>query len=354
MRLGTSSVAILLLAAPVGACSAEPLSEAMPAGVTANTGTPSVENRVRPALTGDPLSYTLPDLMKRGYPLRPDPVSAPEAYETWLTKVSKPATLITPIIVPTKAHNTVMMSDPNWSGIINNSGGAYSIVTGRWNVPEVPGYPDEDTSSSTWVGIDGSDTTSSLWQVGTTQSADKGQPAEYSAWYELVGPVIKKQQIYRGTDSSGRIVNFPVNPGDEIGAGIAILGDDGSPTPFGSQLWYYMDNDTQAVTVGWIQADVPSDTVAAAHFQGAFAEWIVERPAYPDPFSPLGIGLYPLAPYGQIHFSNMFDFVDGQWDSAPIHDDTIKEDMVNDDGDTLSRVDNNDASSFDATFVMSK
>jgi hypothetical protein len=46
---------------------------------------------VRPALTGDPLSYTQEELIKAGYGLRPDPTGNPDGYRRWLAAMSAPA-----------------------------------------------------------------------------------------------------------------------------------------------------------------------------------------------------------------------------------------------------------------------
>ena len=54
---------------------------------------------VRPALTGDPMALPSQELVKRGYPSRPDQQQAPGAYANWLRAVSKPATFIPPIRV---------------------------------------------------------------------------------------------------------------------------------------------------------------------------------------------------------------------------------------------------------------
>src|SRR5208283_299772 len=45
---------------------------------------------VRPALTGDPLSFTQDQLVEAGYGLRPDPTSDPELYQAWLAAASEP------------------------------------------------------------------------------------------------------------------------------------------------------------------------------------------------------------------------------------------------------------------------
>jgi hypothetical protein len=47
--------------------------------------------KLRPALSGDPLSYTQQQLLEAGYGLRPDPTANREGYERWLAAVSVPA-----------------------------------------------------------------------------------------------------------------------------------------------------------------------------------------------------------------------------------------------------------------------
>ena len=49
---------------------------------------------LRPALIGDPLSYTQKELIKAGYGVRPDPNMNPDGYQTWLAAVSAPAYLL--------------------------------------------------------------------------------------------------------------------------------------------------------------------------------------------------------------------------------------------------------------------
>jgi hypothetical protein len=46
---------------------------------------------IRPALTGDPLSYTQQELIKAGYGVRPDPKMNPDGYQSWLAAASAPA-----------------------------------------------------------------------------------------------------------------------------------------------------------------------------------------------------------------------------------------------------------------------
>jgi hypothetical protein len=46
---------------------------------------------LRPALSGDPKSYTQQELLRGGYGLRPNPSSNPDSYQRWLAAVSEPA-----------------------------------------------------------------------------------------------------------------------------------------------------------------------------------------------------------------------------------------------------------------------
>jgi hypothetical protein len=50
-----------------------------------DTFTPRERGKDRPALTGDPLSYTRSELIEAGYGLRPDPDKDRAAYARWLT-----------------------------------------------------------------------------------------------------------------------------------------------------------------------------------------------------------------------------------------------------------------------------
>src|SRR5207249_754680 len=59
---------------------------------------------VRPAITGDPMSLAQGELTKLGYPMRPDPVQAPDAYNTWLKLVSQPAAFIPPRLITRAEH----------------------------------------------------------------------------------------------------------------------------------------------------------------------------------------------------------------------------------------------------------
>ncbi len=74
---------------------------------------------VRPALTGDPASYSQQELVSGGYGVRPDPVAAPESYNRWLEVATKPIRLANQASVPMRGHGAGTIIDgppPGWSG----------------------------------------------------------------------------------------------------------------------------------------------------------------------------------------------------------------------------------------------
>ena len=87
------------------------------------------------------------------------------------------------------AHNA--RASRNWSGyeIVKNS---VTAITGTWQVPQVSGPTESD--SSTWVGI-GGDRSQKLIQAGTDQVIQHGQPFYY-AWVEqLPDPPVQIKEI---------------------------------------------------------------------------------------------------------------------------------------------------------------
>src|SRR3984957_2825783 len=128
---------------------------------------------IRPALSDDEIhNLSNVDLLKRGYPHRPDPKKALGAFHVWKRAVSTPVLVIKPsvIIHPDIRAGSGEIS-PNWSGIeLRGNTGSFSLVNANWLVPFVFGNPaDVLTYSSFWVGIDG-DNLFDLVQAGTEQN----------------------------------------------------------------------------------------------------------------------------------------------------------------------------------------
>jgi hypothetical protein len=82
-----------------------PVEKAVPASVaTPRAGTPAVTNYPQPPAGFDPFSASNAELAKYGFPPRPDPLNAPEAYEHWRRMVSVPR-IANPSFHQTKIYN---------------------------------------------------------------------------------------------------------------------------------------------------------------------------------------------------------------------------------------------------------
>jgi hypothetical protein len=133
---------------------------------------PKPVGTIRPALCGDQLNLSNQDLIRAGYPIRPDPKEAPGAYRAWLEVVSRPTTVVVPQTVARPDVNFGAVTHTNnWSGIqlreafqASPSGSTapsftsdpYDLVMGEWRVPYVdlgvvePGHD----AAAMWIGLD--------------------------------------------------------------------------------------------------------------------------------------------------------------------------------------------------------
>ncbi|HTT92238.1 MAG TPA: G1 family glutamic endopeptidase, partial [Acidimicrobiales bacterium] len=154
----------------------------------------------------------------------------------------------------------------NWSGYEDSGPGAhFTRVSASWDVPTLE--PNITGSSSTWVGIDGTNTPD-LIQVGTEQDWTVSGPLYY-AWYELL--------------PSTAINLGPVQPGDHVTAEI----DQVSPGKW-----------TVSIDDATSRADWTEHVVYNA--PGTSAEWVVEAPS-----SGPTNAVEPLAAFGSVTFSDM-------------------------------------------------
>ncbi len=134
----------------------------------------------RPALKGDPMSYTQAELIQRGYGLRPDPAKDPAAFAQWLDAASLLARMLagkpsihkkssnrtggTPVsaafAVPAEASlpASVTKAPSNfWLGAVMNGEPNYLNIQANFNVPELTPGGDETkaTEASIWDGLGG-------------------------------------------------------------------------------------------------------------------------------------------------------------------------------------------------------
>jgi hypothetical protein len=134
----------------------------------------------RPALSGDPLSYTQSQLLKAGYGLRPDPVANAAGYARWLASASKPGrllqttrgasirdsvtpqlpqqrTLISPSGDPRKKKVSTAQGGSPWYGAVMTGAPQYAFTEATFNVPQA--IPGGDGTGNTqiylWNGLGG-------------------------------------------------------------------------------------------------------------------------------------------------------------------------------------------------------
>lgn len=239
---------------------------------------PARQWEMRPGL--GPEEYTVLDdeeVIRRGYPPRPNPESAPAAFEAWRRVVSSPTHLIEPHCVPRPdaTHRGPGLSTPktapNWSGFdISGPNGTYEWVEGLWTVPKVTtGEIFKTTSSSSWVGLDDGLNMQDLVQAGTAQN-------NYTYW-TLHRGVVSISTYYAWTQflpqqpAEAQITNFPITPGDVVLFMVSV-GDRGQRPSLNGQFGVFdITNATKSTSV---TVYTPRGSTSV---RGSWAEWIVER-----------------------------------------------------------------------------
>ena len=167
----------------------------------------------RPALTGDPLSYTQAQLSRDGYGLRPDPAAAPAMYAAWLEAATKPGRMLFAKRPDKHSHNTVTTTPGSfWIGSVLTGSAPYDSITATFQVPTaIPGaFGTTSTEAVIWPGLGGFGTNSGLIQAGVLFSTTP-TTAAYSTWREY---------CCADTDTASGAHNdsgaFVPSPGDEI------------------------------------------------------------------------------------------------------------------------------------------
>jgi len=241
---------------------------------------PPPVGRTRPALSEQEASeLSDEELIKRGYPLPPDPKLSPEGYELWLRVVTRPAIMVDPGLIVnsyTRHDYGQTRSGPstsnNWSGVeLTGSGGPFAWVSSWWVVPSVTGETNAQTNSSTWVGIDG-DHLQDLAQAGTEQDAfgtGNSTVTTFRAWTQLLPN--------QPTESA--ISGFTPSPGDTIFTEVWIGSPGGSPSLTAPDLNMVVCIQDLTSNAGACFNDTPLGSTVVG---GSEAEWIMERPSECD------------------------------------------------------------------------
>lgn len=276
---------------------------------------PDIQKRIHPykppAAGFDPLTASDRALEENGLPPRP-PAAAREQMDFWRELMSPPLVLLEPkfgppVSPPKVAAKPTLMAKAaarpaggaprrvfagrghvensrNWSGayLQRPIGQKFTFVAGSWTVPTpsvptvppVAGDPDDifrdQYRSSTWVGLGGhrSYPHVSMPQLGTKQYVKMvgGVPTvELGAWWQW-------WSTHDGIDEMP-IDNIPVAPGHRVLASILVVSAD--------EVIYYMKNQTTGAFT-WFLVQAPPDSEPI----GATAEWVVERPTWPQATFP--------------------------------------------------------------------
>jgi hypothetical protein len=122
----------------------------------------------RPALEGDPLSYTQLQLIQAGYGLRPDPVNDAAAYSRWLAAASRPGRLLEAKRPDARSRGVTTTTGAAWVGSVLTGAPNYISIEATYNIPT--GIPGGDQTTLTaiaiWTGLGGFGTGSGLIQGG--------------------------------------------------------------------------------------------------------------------------------------------------------------------------------------------
>jgi hypothetical protein len=233
----------------------------------------------------DPLKASAGDLLRHGYPRRPDAEREPQAAAMWVDAMRRYGQFeyVTPEIGerPDHFHGPVRRTKDspqhiangtsfNWSGevVFIGQGDSFAWIIGQWTVPHVyavPGVPGTQYSS-VWLGIDG-DGSSDVMQAGTESDSD----GTCRAWFEWF------------PDFEHPINNFPVAYGDSMSLLLCHTGVNNAGL---DTAWLSFLNMTSKQSTSFTFT-APAGTTLV----GNCAEAVVERPS-------VGGGLATLPRYG--------------------------------------------------------
>lgn len=179
-------------------------------------------------------------------------------------------------------------TSPNWSGYVLTGGsGGYQAIGGGWRVPTVNCELVPNGLTTDWVGVNGfGNGNPGLFQDGTTSYCVNGQQGDYAWWTDAA-------------EGYASQILFSVSPGDAIYA--QVYQDS-------SGYWNYSIED--------VTTDVASTSPESFDGAGTSAEWIAEDPGIPN-----SNGLYPLADFGSVTFTQLgLTVPSGTWTEPPYSD----------------------------------
>jgi hypothetical protein len=297
--------------------------------------------KLHPALKGEPMALSNEELLRRGYPPRPDPLKAPARYARWHRIVSQPFTQVNPrrvshpevsfsrpelrpklrsptLPLPPPVTQAMFNSNSNtWSGAYyTNPSSQFFWIQADWDVPRVWANVGALSYSAVaeWVGLDNSGT--DLYQSGTDSecwvftSPIDGVVwtfTNYWMWIETL------------PFSPWAVPNFPISPGDWVSVDIFVAdpngntwfqdGSNGGLTPADNSVWFMVYNNTGNLSFWGTLPTTPESGggVSSTGFTGSTAEFIIERPTYnggPVPLASFGITAMHGCYYGDSEYGD--------------------------------------------------
>ena len=189
------------------------------------TNLPGAYTTPAPADDFDPNTASPGDLVRAGLLWkRPDAASQPQLREAWdrvMSRKWRPEDRIVPKLEvqrgrthhlrQTQTNSLDGSNQPTtwWAGagVLAQPGSSWSGVIGFWEVPSVsmppePAGPNGGWDSSSWIGIDGWQTSNDVLQAGIDQNVDAQGNAHYDAWYRVVRHAACRGQL--ATRNAGR------------------------------------------------------------------------------------------------------------------------------------------------------
>jgi hypothetical protein len=240
----------------------------------------------------NPLAASERELLRYGFPTRPDAQQSPELRKRWETEFSQPRKWVKAEFeeVPGKRHGPARGLHPapaaaapggggaianatsdNWSGSVAfaPAGRTFNWIQGQWTVPNPHTASSGKFFASEWVGIDGAGSPDVL-QAGTETEVDSGGSIDVYAWWEwFPAPEMK-------------ITSIPVAAGDVVLCLICVNST--------TDATVYYTNQSSLLTTSFT-INPPAGTTLV----GNSAEWVVERPT-------VGGKLSSLADYKAVYF----------------------------------------------------
>jgi len=228
----------------------------------------------RPALKGDPLSYTQAELIQGNYGLRPDPKDT-AAYARWLAAATQPGRMLeakrprtmqgrrlnaqrpvsdaqtdaTAQLKAPGAKNTINQTTwPWWVGSALLGAPTYVANEATFNVPTAILGGDETeygTAISIWNGVEGSGANAGLIQGGVDIQTTS-LTASYNTWREF---------CCGDADSNGYGGAFTPNPGDSIFSQEWYCDSQGNLNPNGGYGCTYLYDYTSSATLSCVAAN---------------------------------------------------------------------------------------------------